>query len=491
MAMHRDFCRKNREKDMKARISCQRIKILLASALLTMGTVLPTYGAENGSLVTVTEESQIKPLMDGSGKYLLKSDGFYCLNADGTKDAAPAVHYFDHAEIDGTILNGYYYHASDGRFTAGNGGIVHLSQITCGETVFDGFFMTQNLGKMSAAPQIRYLDNETIDGFTFNGYYYFNKNGRLVTEKGIHELSMSCAGQVFEGFYYFGGENGVLVQAEGTTPEGLPMDAAGKVVELDDLGMDTLKPQLESMISGYTGTWSVYVKNLCTGEEILLNNQPLYSASLIKVFTLAAAYDNMDKVRVSEGQMLNSDPNGDTVRIKLNDLLWNMIAVSDNESYNEVVRLQTENHDFLQGAELINAYLEEEGYEETSVQSSLSPSSTQPVSLGGKNTTSVKDCGLLLERIFKGQCVSREASEKMLNLLLEQECTWKIPEGLPEGIRVANKTGETDMDQHDIAIIYGPKATYILCAMSQECPEDTAIDNIRSISRTVYHYLNL
>ena len=57
----------------------------------------------------------------------------------------------------------------------------------------------------------------------------------------------------------------------------------------------------------------------------------------------------------------------------------------------------------------------------------------------------------------------------MLNLLSNQENTWKIPQGLPDGIKSANKTGETDQDQHDIAIVYGEKTTYILCVMSENC----------------------
>ena len=43
--------------------------------------------------------------------------------------------------------------------------------------------------------------------------------------------------------------------------------------------------------------------------------------------------------------------------------------------------------------------------------------------------TSVKDCGTLLEKIYKGECVSKDASEEMLNLLSNQENTWKIPQG--------------------------------------------------------------
>lgn len=475
---------------MKARQCYQGMGILLGAALLSALPAVSVSAEEKGILLSVTEESQVQPVSDGSGKYLLKSDGFYCLNEDGTRETTAAVHYFDHMEIDGTVLNGYYYHGSDGRFAAGNEQLVHIVQAACQDQIFDGYYMIRNLGEMTAAPQIRYFENAAIDGMTLNGFYYFDENGRLITENGMHEVNMICQDQLFEGTYYFSGQNGVLVQAEGTTEEGFSVDASGKVLGLDELGMDHLKKQLESMLSGYTGIWSIYVKDLGTGEKIILNNQPLYSASLIKAFALAAAYDNMVHVRTNEGKILNADPLSDTTTEKLHNLLWNMTAVSDNESFNETVRLQSENHDFLEGAELVNSYLEREGYHETSVQSILSPSASKPLSLGGKNTTSVKDCGMLLERIFKGECVNREASLEMLNILLEQECTWKIPAGLPEGIKTANKTGETDLDQHDIAIVYGPKSTYILCVMSQECPEANAIDNIRSISKTVYNYLN-
>ena len=168
-----------------------------------------------------------------------------------------------------------------------------------------------------------------------------------------------------------------------------------------------------------------------------------------------------------------------------------MITVSDNESCNELVKLQTDSLDFKKGAEDINKYLEKEGYTETSVQHTLHPAASAQESLGGRNMTSVKDCGTLLEKIYKGECVSKEASEEMLNLLSNQENTWKIPQGLPDGIKSANKTGETDQDQLDIAIVYGEKTTYILCVMSENCPESTAVTNIQNISKIVYNYLNL
>lgn len=52
----------------------------------------------------------------------------------------------------------------------------------------------------------------------------------------------------------------------------------------------------------------------------------------------------------------------------------------------------------------------------------------------------------------------------MLNLLSNQEKHLENPQGLPDGIKSANKTGETDQDQHDIAIVYGEKDNlYPMC----------------------------
>ena len=451
-----------------------------------------------GSLLSVTEESQILAIEDGSGKYLLKSDGFYCLNEDGTLETAPAVHYFDHLVIDGTVFDGYYYHDESGKFRAGNPYMTYLNLPASAEEApeemevsFEGYFMVNNLGKLTAAPQVRYMNDLKLNNQSFNGYYYFDEYGELVTETGIHELDMTSNGQHFEGMYYFGGENGLLVQEEGTTPEGLSVDETGRLKDGDKLGMGTLEPKLTEMLKSYPGEWSAYVKNLDSGEEILINNQSMYSASLIKAFVLADSYNEMENVMANEGQKLKKEADSPEVKVKVDDLICNMITVSDNESFNELVRLQSEKNDFKEGAEKINEYLKEEGYGDTSVQHTLAPSASPSTGLGGRNTTSVKDCGMLLERIYKGDCVSKEASEEMLNILLQQEVDLKIPSGLSSDIKVANKTGETDTSQHDIAIVYGEKTTYIFCVMSQNCPESTAIHNIRDLSRVVYYHLNL
>ena len=314
--------------------------------------------------------------------------------------------------------------------------------------------------------------------------YFFDEYGKMVTDPGIHYLEMNAAGQMFDGYYYFGGENGVLLQEEGETPEGFSVDKS-------DLGMDGLEKRLADLLGTYEGTWSVYVKDLTSDQEFEQNSQSLYSASLIKVFVMAQTYANMDAVLQNEAAKMKKDVTDPSVSTKVNDLLWNMITVSDNESFNELVRLQTASGVFKDGAQAVNGFLAEQKFADTSVQHILSPSSSKDVGLGGRNTTSVKDCTELLSRIYKGECVSKEASEAMLNLLLNQQVTTKIPSGISVSVEIANKTGETDTDQHDIAIVYGEKTTYILCVMSEDCKPGDAVSHIRDISGIVYNYLNM
>ena len=489
---------------MKTGNSLRRWKFLTAGlTVMTLGMsgILPVSAS---SMHSVTDEAQIRPIKDGSEKYLMKSDGFYCLKDDGSKDDTAAVHYFDHVKIDGTVLDGFYYHDESGCFQAGSSHMVKLTKLSCSENPdnaeepveFDGYYMVNNLGKLTAAPQVRYISNYTVDKTTYDGYYYFDENGKMVTEPGTHELEMTSNGQKFSGLYYFGGTNGVLVQEAGMTEDGFPVDETGKVTGLENLGIEVVANMVGEILTvqeqaGFQlniAKWDEETERLWNTPARTFD-KPLYSASLIKAFVMAKTYQDMDDVLKNEAAQMKTTVDNTKVQDKVNTLLWNMITVSDNESCNELGRLQSDTYDFIDGAKQVNKYLKKEGYTKTSYQSTLHPSASKLITLGGHNQTTVTDCGKLLERIYRGECVSKEASEEMLDLLKNQQNTSKIPEGLGVDVPTANKTGETDEDQHDIAIVYGTKTTYILCVMSENA--SNAIANIRNISRVVYNYLNL
>ena len=204
------------------------------------------------------------------------------------------------------------------------------------------------------------------------------------------------------------------------------------------------------------------------------------------------AVDTMASVSTESNEAAAADQSLEATS-SIPELLAAMIQQSDNESYNELVRLESADQSFSDGCHILNDYLETAGYTDTRIYHTLSPSATESESISDiQNHTSVEDCGAILEKIYEGTCISQEASEEMLELLLGQQTVTKIPAGLPEGVEVANKTGETEESQHDAAIIFGEETDYILCVMSAEWSVSSqAVETIQTISQAVYEYLNM
>lgn len=63
------------------------------------------------------------------------------------------------------------------------------------------------------------------------------------------------------------------------------------------------------------------------------------------------------------------------------------------------------------------------------------------------------------------------------------------PSGLAFWNQCANKTGENDSCQNDVAIVYGKKTTYIVCIFA-ETNEYNGVNGIRSLSSKIYKALN-
>ena len=478
------------KRKLKRWIRIAGIWFLTASAAVQAASLHEMIG-ESGEAVIV-------PASDSGGRLLLRGDGYYCLKSDGSAETSPGVVWFDHVKVGNTTFHGYYYHDETGKFRAGDPHLVWLQdvRVTTGQddtAVFSGCYMAGNLGKLSAAPQVRYIDQVTVNNVTYDGYYYFNEYGRLVTDPGVHEVHMVSSGRWFDGEYYFGGTNGALSQSAGVTPDGLSYDRSGRLLDIEVAGMEALEDRLKDIRKDLPGDWGIYVRDLKTEEEIALDAEQVVSASLIKLFVMERTYAYMDEV-TAHASALSGKGTEQAAADKIHTLLSNMISYSDNESFNELVRLQSEKHDFLDGCALMNEYLEEQGYEDTSVRHTLQPAESASEGLNGgseSNMTSAADCGRLLERIYRKKCVSRKASEEMLGFLLEQTTLWKIPSGLPEGTKAAGKSGETDNMQHDAFIVYGDVTDYILCITATEVPGEEETGRIyKTISDTVYQYLN-
>lgn len=247
--------------------------------------------------------------------------------------------------------------------------------------------------------------------------------------------------------------------------------------ENDQEGMNDLKAQLELMTSGYEGDWSVYVYDLKKQVYLNINSHSVKAASLIKLYIMGAVLE-----KTESGEM--------TADESLDGLLRDMITVSDNKATNELVRRLGGGNDAVNGMKAVNAFARKYGYEDTSQGRELRD--VQDTQVSGENFTSAKDSALFMKSVYDGTCVSKEASDKMLELLKGQTRTWKIPAGVPAGTVTANKTGELSDTENDTAIVYSPGTDYVLTVTSTAVPDvKTAQSHIVEISSVVYQYFNL
>ncbi len=240
-------------------------------------------------------------------------------------------------------------------------------------------------------------------------------------------------------------------------------------------GSDNTSISLKSEISSYikksaaSGTWSVYVKNMKKNEVVEINSTTkMISASVIKLYVLATAYD-----KVNLGSLKESKISSDAEI---------MIKNSDNEATNRIISA-------VGGKSVVNSYISKNGYSSnTQLNRLLGGNYT---SSGIDNYTTSKDVASLLEKIYNRKLVSPKYSDTMLEFLKKQNNRKKIPAGVSNGT-VANKTGEISNQgvQNDAAIVYTKNADYVIIVMSTTSDNSKAINNIKEISRIVYQYYN-
>ena len=225
--------------------------------------------------------------------------------------------------------------------------------------------------------------------------------------------------------------------------------------------MKALEEELNEEIGKLGGKWSLYLKRLDTDQVIGINDdEKMIAASLIKLFIAGEFYTLAEEGELDADNFHN-----------MPDL---MISISDNGAANSLISACT--------MEKINEFAREKGYEETELNRRMLDWN------GKENYTSARDCGKMLEEVLKGEYVSEEASERILEALRDQQRTSKIPAGVPGEVKTANKTGELDNVDNDAAIVWSPECTYILCIMSSNT--GGRIPEIRKLSSMVYNSIN-
>ena len=93
----------------------------------------------------------------------------------------------------------------------------------------------------------------------------------------------------------------------------------------------------------------------------------------------------------------------------------------------------------------------------------------------------------LLRLISDRKAYSPEASERMLQILLDQRFKSGIPAGLPEATRVAHKTGNISTVHHDAGIVYlEGRQPYVLVILTQFDASPSRGAAVAEVSRDVF-----
>lgn len=232
-----------------------------------------------------------------------------------------------------------------------------------------------------------------------------------------------------------------------------------------------LQKLLDEGCPAENGTWDLLVYCPDDGRFAARSDggdSPSVSASLIKLFVMGAVFERF------------GEPDA-ALAVEVRD----MIALSDNEAANRLIRLLGDGDDEA-GMDAVNAFADSLGCRSTRLRRLML------VENGLQNTTSADDCALLLEALYRRKLVSPEASEAMLALLEAQTVNDRIPALLPPDTVCAHKTGDlTGLCCGDVGLVRAPGATYIFCAICGEPASlSIAASDIAALSLAVYEELS-
>ena len=246
---------------------------------------------------------------------------------------------------------------------------------------------------------------------------------------------------------------------------------------------------LNNVIAQSGAACSVYYKSLTTDQLFYNYSGQMPAASLIKVFILAEAMDEVkagnykleDEYKIKGSDIVEGSPALQNkpagTKISFGTLLEKMITVNDNTATNMLI-------DIL-GMDTINEYIQAKGYEDTVLSRKMMEVEAQKA--GKENYTSVNDLVNIFERLYNNKCVSADYDKKMLQLLKEQKANNKIPALLPKNIIIAHTDGDLPGVQNDCGIVYA-KENYILAIMTDgSIDKSKTLKTINQISSIIYN----
>lgn len=279
-----------------------------------------------------------------------------------------------------------------------------------------------------------------------------------------------------------------IINARSTTPAQIISPLANTQVNADE-GIDTylspgLKIVIDQALEGTTGTYAIYFEDLKTGETFThLENRLFQTASLYKLWSMATAYQLIQEGKLDENEPLKKDASelnkifniaSESAEIKEGE-----VAMTVKEAIEKSITISHNYAALLLSSRVriarMKQFLKDHAFAHSKV--------------GQPPVTNATDIATFYEKLYKGELVSKEYSQKMIDILKRQQLNDRLPKYLPKNTEVAHKTGEIDSFKHDAGIIFTPQRDYILVVLSESKDPKAAAERIARVSEAVYIYL--
>src|SRR5262249_53551963 len=251
-----------------------------------------------------------------------------------------------------------------------------------------------------------------------------------------------------------------------------------------------LSAEIEKIANSLDGVMGVAIKDLTTGEEVLINDQLSFpTGSSIKIPILIELYKqaSMGKYKLSDQRWVEKKDQvggsgvivnfGDhSSQLSLNDLAALMIALSDNTATNMLIDQV--------GMANVNRTLDELGLKQIRLRRKMIDQAAS--ARGAENIATPREAMTLMEKLYRGQVGNRQLSDDALKILKIRKDS-PIPRLLPESVEIANKPGNLEGVACDWAVVYVPNRPYAIAVMTNYNGEG-ADGAIAKVSKLAYDY---
>jgi beta-lactamase class A len=242
---------------------------------------------------------------------------------------------------------------------------------------------------------------------------------------------------------------------------------------------DSLDLRLAPLVKAHKGRVAIAVKDLKTGESYsLMGDEPMPTASLIKFPIMIELYLQVaqGKLKLSDMLTLRDQDKvqgsgiltyhfSDGATFSVRDATRLMIAFSDNTATNLIldrIGIASTNKRMATW-DLPETQLNAKVY--LAKKTSINPARSEKYGLG---STTAHETVRLLEKVYKGEVVSRQVCDEMLEHLKNCQFKETFRRFLPPGTVVAHKTGAVSAVRTDAGILYLKSGPVALCVLTAD-----------------------